>query len=64
VTAARSRLIVKVLFRAPRLVGLRQLVRWLAAPLDLVMMRKQLLTLGALAEDDWRRRSRSAMRRA
>lgn len=52
---ASCRLVVKLVGRSPG--GLRGLPwRFLAAPADLVMMRKQLLTLKALAEDDTRRR--------
>jgi hypothetical protein len=47
---ARSRLIVKLLIRYPRAPVLGTLVRWTAAPLDLIMMRRQLLNLKALAE--------------
>jgi hypothetical protein len=39
-----------MLLRYPKLPVLRTIVRWTAAPLDLVMMRRQLLNLKALAE--------------
>lgn len=46
----RSRVVVKLLFRYPRGFGVRLLAQWLLPWGDLVMMRKQLLTLKALAE--------------
>jgi hypothetical protein len=47
----RSRLVVKLLFRAPP-GPLNPVMRWLLPAGGLVMMRKQLLTLKALAERD------------
>jgi hypothetical protein len=52
-TPGRSRLVVKLVFAAPSAV-LGPLVRRLLPAGDLVMMRKQLLTLKALAERDAR----------
>jgi len=50
-TGERStRLVVKLLMRYARLLPVRLLARWIAPALDLVMMRKQLLTLKGLAE--------------
>ena len=41
---------MKLLVRYPRVPVLHTFVRWLAAPLDLIMMRRQLLNLKGLAE--------------
>jgi len=46
----RCRLVVKLLLRYPNIPVLRTVFGWTAAPLDLVMMRRQLLNLKALAE--------------
>ena len=46
----RSRLVVKMLCRYPSVLGVGMLARWLLPWGDLVMMRKQFLTLKALAE--------------
>lgn len=50
---SHSRLIVKVLISYPKQ-GIWQLMRWFLPWADLVMMRKQLLTLKTLAERDAR----------
>lgn len=49
VTPERSRIVVKLLADSPRTPGLRQLARLVLPPGDLVMMRRQLLTLRDLA---------------
>jgi hypothetical protein len=50
VADARSRLVVKVLFRAPRRRPHGPLMRLILPPGDLLMMRRQLLNLAGLAE--------------
>ena len=49
-SADHCRLVVKLLLRYPHVPLLGTLFRWTAAPLDLIMMRRQLLNLKALAE--------------
>jgi hypothetical protein len=50
VSPDRCRLVVKLLLRYPDIPVIRAICRWTAAPLDLIMMRRQLLNLKMLAE--------------